>query len=81
MEILITTSICNLKCCIHAHIGVVSVCRTYMFSNICLWSMFMETLVCRIQHPQTTQENRLVHTTTSLAHVNYFIYFLLSWLV
>jgi hypothetical protein len=51
MAILITTSVCNLKYYVHANIGAVSVCRTYTFGNICLWSTFMETLVCKIQHP------------------------------
>jgi hypothetical protein len=72
MAILITTSVCNLKYCVHANIGVVSVCRTYTFGNICLWSTFMETLVCRIQCPRTTQENLLVDTTALSTYVNYF---------
>jgi hypothetical protein len=79
MAILITTSVCNLKYCIHANIGVVSVYKTYTFGNICLWSTFMEMLVCRIQLPRTAQENVLVNTTALLAHVNYFTHFLLSW--
>jgi hypothetical protein len=47
-------------------------CRTYTIGNICLWSTFMEMLVCRIQHPRITQENVLVDTTALSVHVNYF---------
>ena len=79
MAILIITSVCNLKYYVHANIGVVSACTMYIIGNICLWSMFMETLMCEIQRPRTTQENILVDTTTLLAHINYFTYFLLSW--
>jgi hypothetical protein len=70
--ILITTSVCNLKYCVHANIGAVSMCKMYTFGNICLWSMFMESLVCKIQRLQTTQENVLVDSTALSTHVNYF---------
>jgi hypothetical protein len=69
--IFITTSVCNLKYCVHTNIGVVSACTTYTFDKLCLWSMFIETLMCEIQHPQTAQENELVDTTTLSAHINY----------
>jgi hypothetical protein len=68
MAILITTCACNLKYYVHTNIGTVSACRMYMFGNICLWSTFMETLVCRIQCPRTTQENVLVVNTYELLY-------------
>jgi hypothetical protein len=77
--ILITTSVCNLKYCVHANIGAVSACWTYTFDNICLWSTFMEALVCGIQRPRTTQEIVLVDSIALSTSVNYFIHFLLSW--